>query len=206
MKNRAAVQESRNKNEAGVRQRILRSAVALFAQKGYAATSVREIVTRAGVTKPALYYYFGSKEGLFKSIMTAVAERQVAVMESALNHHGSSAERLRYFYHALIEAAKADHDVVRMMYAILFGPEEGIPEFDVEEIAARLKESIRGIYTEGVARGEFGRDDPELVAMLIMSVLDTAIVAECVRPRLGHAATVNDILELLLQGLMKRKS
>ena len=49
--------------EAGVeaRERLLSGATELFASKGYAATTVREIVERAGVTKPVLYYYFRSK-------------------------------------------------------------------------------------------------------------------------------------------------
>jgi AcrR family transcriptional regulator len=50
------------------RGRILETATDLFAEKGYAGTYVREIVEKAGVSKPALYYYFKSKEGLFYAI------------------------------------------------------------------------------------------------------------------------------------------
>jgi AcrR family transcriptional regulator len=49
--------------------RILDSAVRLFARKGFAATSVREIVQEADVTNPMLYYYFDSKEGLFSFLI-----------------------------------------------------------------------------------------------------------------------------------------
>jgi AcrR family transcriptional regulator len=47
------------------RERLLETAIGMFAAKGYAGTSVREIVERAAVSKPVLYYYFKSKEGLF---------------------------------------------------------------------------------------------------------------------------------------------
>ena len=50
------------------REKILEAAISLFAQKGYSQTSVNDIVGRAGVTKPVLYYYFGNKEGLFTEI------------------------------------------------------------------------------------------------------------------------------------------
>ncbi|MCE1227092.1 MAG: TetR/AcrR family transcriptional regulator, partial [Geobacteraceae bacterium] len=50
---------------ANVRQRLLDAALQLFSTKGYAATSVRELVEAAGVTKPVLYYYFKNKEGLY---------------------------------------------------------------------------------------------------------------------------------------------
>jgi hypothetical protein len=45
-------------NKQNARERLLEAGIALFAEKGYASTSVREIVARAGVTKPVLYYYF----------------------------------------------------------------------------------------------------------------------------------------------------
>ncbi|MCC8044031.1 MAG: TetR/AcrR family transcriptional regulator [Clostridiales bacterium] len=54
------------------RNRLLRCASELFYEKGYDAVGVQEIVVRAGVTKPTLYYYFGSKKGLLEAL---VAER-----------------------------------------------------------------------------------------------------------------------------------
>ena len=50
--------------ENAIATKLLDAAVRLFAHKGYPATSTREIVEAAGVTKPMLYYYFQSKEGL----------------------------------------------------------------------------------------------------------------------------------------------
>jgi AcrR family transcriptional regulator len=55
--------------DEGARHRLLVAATRLFARTGYAATSVREIVEAAGVTKPVLYYYFQSKEGLYLAIL-----------------------------------------------------------------------------------------------------------------------------------------
>lgn len=53
----------------GTRAQVMRAAARLFAERGYDAVSVREIVSEAGVTKPALYYHFGSKEGVALAIM-----------------------------------------------------------------------------------------------------------------------------------------
>ena len=60
--------------QVGGAEKILHVAICLFAQKGYDATSTREIVEAAGVTKPMLYYYFGSKEGLCKAAIKSFAE------------------------------------------------------------------------------------------------------------------------------------
>jgi len=51
--------------EQNSRETILKCALELFASKGYDAVGVSEIVAMAQVTKPTLYYFFNSKEGLF---------------------------------------------------------------------------------------------------------------------------------------------
>lgn len=51
------------------RETILNCALQLFSSKGYDAVGVTEIVDKAGITKPTLYYFFGSKEGLFKELL-----------------------------------------------------------------------------------------------------------------------------------------
>ena len=66
--------------ESGTRERLLETASHLFAEKGYASTSVREIVARAGVSKPVLYYYFQSKEGLYYALLKWGAEVQKKII------------------------------------------------------------------------------------------------------------------------------
>lgn len=53
------------------REAIINSALKLFCKRGYDAVGVQEIVDQAGITKPTLYYYFGSKQGLLKEILTS---------------------------------------------------------------------------------------------------------------------------------------
>jgi len=54
--------------KSGVKQTILNRALELFSAKGYEGVSVNELTEAAGITKPTLYYYFGSKEGLFEAV------------------------------------------------------------------------------------------------------------------------------------------
>lgn len=51
------------------REKILAVSLDLFFDKGYDAVSVQEIVEHAGITKPTLYYYFGSKYGLLEQLL-----------------------------------------------------------------------------------------------------------------------------------------
>ncbi|MFD0599125.1 TetR/AcrR family transcriptional regulator [Catellatospora coxensis] len=69
---------------AGVRERILAAAGALFAEQGYDATSVQQVVDRAGVTKGGLYHYFGAKEDLLVELYRAVFGQRLAALEKIL--------------------------------------------------------------------------------------------------------------------------
>ncbi len=66
------------------RQRIQDVARELFAEKGVQRTSLQDIANRLGITKPALYYHFSSREDLVRSILTPLiedGERFIAVQE-----------------------------------------------------------------------------------------------------------------------------
>src|SRR3954453_4036425 len=63
-----ALVSSERPGASQVARHIARVAARLFAAHGYDATSVRTIVEAAGVTKPTLYYHFGSKEGLAQAL------------------------------------------------------------------------------------------------------------------------------------------
>lgn len=66
------------------RELLLSTALDLFHARGYDAVGVQEIVERAGVTKPTLYYYFGSKLGLLKALLESRYQRlEDAVLDAS---------------------------------------------------------------------------------------------------------------------------
>ncbi|WP_026239947.1 TetR/AcrR family transcriptional regulator [Parafrankia discariae] len=65
------------------RARILSAAVELFAERGYAGTSVRDISERLGVTKAALYYHFSSKETILDALISPFVSRLGQLVELA---------------------------------------------------------------------------------------------------------------------------
>jgi AcrR family transcriptional regulator len=64
-----------------VPQRLLNVARTLFAQKGFYRTSVQDVVATAGVTKGAMYHYFGSKDDLLYEIYAGVLRMQMERLE-----------------------------------------------------------------------------------------------------------------------------
>ena len=67
---------------------ILEEALYLFAARGYEAVSVQEICGACGITKPTLYYYFGSKRGLLDAILERYAAPLVADLRGPTTYRG----------------------------------------------------------------------------------------------------------------------
>lgn len=65
------------------REVILSTALELFADKGYDATSMREIAEKIGISKPALYYHFDSKEDIVRGVLTDQLVQIEALVEWA---------------------------------------------------------------------------------------------------------------------------
>jgi len=64
-----------------VKEKIMSKALELFSAKGYEGVSVNELTAAAGITKPTLYYYFGSKEGLFEAMFQLHYARLNSIIE-----------------------------------------------------------------------------------------------------------------------------
>src|SRR5437763_7281448 len=108
--------------EGEVARQIARVAARLFAERGYDATSVREIVEAAGVTKPTLYYHFGSKEGLAQALFTVPMARLVAAWRAILDGPGDPAAKLEAVAEAHFAFGREDPDRARFAFALYFGP------------------------------------------------------------------------------------
>ncbi|OPZ08559.1 MAG: HTH-type transcriptional regulator TtgR [candidate division BRC1 bacterium ADurb.BinA364] len=154
----------------GSKARIMAEAVRLFAKKGYEASSVREIVEAAGVTKPVLYYYFKNKEDLFRQIV-AEAMRQFHddLLGAMQRECASLGERLRAIQDIYAESARTKRDLVKFIHAVAFSDlYDEIFDFDAEW--ARLLEAIAAMFREAQAAGQASdRQDPMVQAILFVS-------------------------------------
>ena len=139
-------------DEPSSADQIARTAARLFAARGYDATPVRAIVEAAGVTKPTLYYHFGSKAGLAKAVLTDPLNRLLASMRLALQSNLDSIRAAEEMFELNLAFSRDEPDRARFLYALFFGPlGSGLAEevkricdgFDVlwAELAGRLVEA-----------------------------------------------------------------
>ena len=166
------------------RGRLLTNAVGLFNRKGYAATTVREIVEAAGVTKPVLYYYFGSKEGIFLELMQSGLARLERIIEEARSSGGSAFARLVAVCDGTFSAFMENIPLVTLMNSIFHGPPQGAPHFDMQAFQTRMSNAVSQLLEEGINAGEF-KGNLEDMTWVILGAIRIATDIELVHPEMS---------------------
>lgn len=193
-------------HEAGARDRLLCAALTLFNEKGYAAASVREIVERAGVTKPVLYYYFGSKEGIYLELMQTAYEIMDSMAARAFSVGGSAQEKIIQFCSDLFDISVERLPMVRLIYAIYYGPPQGTPKFDLDVFPARLTEVLLHLVSSGMRESELKEGSVEDVAGAVMAIVTSVINEQiCCRENKPDRDTMLRMLRLLMTGIVPTK-
>jgi len=164
------------------RDRILDAALELFAEKGYEATSMREIAEQLGITKPALYYHFDSKEGIVRALLAdietqveelvewtriqpagpdlrrRVLERWTEIMQA----HGMTVFRFvianRQVVHEISPDRSGIHECMGELYRLLAGPEATVEE------QLRLRMAMMSINMAGFVGAGIDAPDEEILA------------------------------------------
>ncbi len=162
------------KSDVGGRERLLAAAVRLFGAKGYAATTVRDILRAAGVTAPVLYYHFGNKEGLWRALVREGVAKLGVAQDEAMAAAGSAVDRIRGFCRAAYEMRRQHADSHRVIWEILAGPPAAAPRLDLSGEAARFIERLRALVQEAVSSGELRACNALHVTLALMACLDAA--------------------------------
>ena len=186
-----------------VRELLLSGATGLFASKGYAATTVREIVGRAGVTKPVLYYYFRSKEGIYLELMREPFGKFAALIEETLLTAGSARERLVRLCLRAYDIVVEHIDAARVMYSIYYGPPQGAPFMDFDAYHRRFQEAVLQVLQEGVRDGEFRRVNLHDAMWAVVGAVNVAMEVELCHPpqSLGRDG-VRRVVEIVFEGIV----
>ena len=155
-----------------VRTRLLNAAVRVFDRKGYAGASVREIAEMAGVTKPAVYYHFGSKEGLLMAILEQAKRDVDEAIGRAVARTGTARQRILGLCEDVYALFGQNVPIARVAHAVFLGPPDGAPPFDVTVFEARFRGALEQIASDGVAAGEVRNGTVGDIALAVMGILE----------------------------------
>lgn len=149
-----------------VREReMLEVAGRVFAHRGFHAASMEEIAEGAGVSKPMIYNYFASKEGLYFAYIELAGRRMLSRMRNAVQAAGERPEE-RLWASALAFFGHVDDN--RDEWSVLFGElaARGAPfSREVSAIRARVSDGTAALFDEvlqsaGLSAGKIGGTEP----------------------------------------------
>lgn len=194
-----------NPSQGDTASRILAVAVELFASRGYAGTSIRDITDRLEITKSALYYHFASKEEILAALISPFREELRALLDEAEAGRLSPAGVLE----ALVEIVSRRGAVIQALLgdpSVVSHAHQSNPREDFRRLATALAagagvsilraRSALGAVNAGVFFGAErpSRLDPGRALQLVegdASILDPAERAEVVAAAVGALGAIH---------------
>ena len=191
-------------------EEIISAALEVFADRGFAVTTLEDIARKAGVTKGTIYLYFENKEALFKALIRGTIVPVIAKGEAIAQAFTGSARELfeklvREYWRLVGETALAGIPKLMMAEAGNF-PE--LARFYYEEVVTRGHRLMAGVLERGIKAGEFRRLDLMVATKLAMAPLMHAVVAQkafaqCMPDGFDVASYLNTHIDVYLHGIAK---
>lgn len=172
----------RTRSAEETRAMIISEATALFAVRGYERTSLNAIAKNIGISAPALYYHFDSKdEILFATLETTLLNLRAMSAEAVATTDGTPSESLRAFVRAHVFHDVGNVDIMPMLNAGLYNVDnliEGLPLAKRKRLTLLQREfldRLRDILRAGQDEKSFRIDDITATAFAIIGIVDFAV-------------------------------
>ena len=169
------------------RDRLVRTALRLGAEHGYAGVSNREIVAACGCTKGAIYWYFESKEDLFRTVLSETLADFQARLAEGMGAAATWQEKLGRLFALFVEVLEAEDDPHRDLLLLMLrttprGPGQA-------DLGPATQQRMLGWIAEILAEGGASDETRELVALINAAglgvLVQTASGESTARPVLG---------------------
>ena len=155
---------------------IIDAALALFVEKGFAATRLDDVAARAGLSKAAIYLYFEDKTALFQGVVRQAVAVNLGTVEAMLKaHRGPVAALLPRILEFM--AGRIEETPLAAVAKLVIAESRAFPEigrFYLKEVIGRGLPMFEGLIARGIEQGEFRRVDP---AMTVRSIVGAMLLA-----------------------------
>jgi AcrR family transcriptional regulator len=153
----------------GTRARLLDSAVAAFAERGFHGTTTRDIAAAAGMSPAAVYVHHKSKEELLYQISRGGHEQTLRVVRTAIASDPDPAHQLCAVVRALAVHHARAHTIARVVnyeFAALSGKHLA----EIRQLRRAITGEIRALVERGVQAGVFDTPDPAMATTALVSL------------------------------------
>ncbi len=196
------MQDSSHKKEKRIE--ILKVAKKMFAHYGFKKTSMDDIATNMGLAKTSLYYYFKSKNKLFKAVVEYESELLLTKLEEEVSKQNSPEQKIKLYFITRMNYLKKFINLHKLTTSVAREVLAYAEETRVKFLNAE-KKIILEILNMGLDKKVFKIDNPELVALgLIASIkgLESSILSHDDREIIS--SNFEEMLNILLHGIVKK--
>jgi AcrR family transcriptional regulator len=174
----AAGSETQQRKDARVerrRRRIADAALALFANRGYNATSVEDVVAQAKVSKSAFYEFFMSKEDCFRELLSQEGGALIRdVLTSAATGHDHHA-RLRLGITTFVRSCFERSSVARLLIVESVGLSEGVDKVR-HDLQGRFADAVGEEVRNAMLHDPFYADkDPQVFGRAVVGAVSDSV-------------------------------
>jgi TetR/AcrR family transcriptional regulator len=189
-------------------QQILAAALRLFASRGYAGTSVQDIVAAARVTKPALYYYFANKAALYQALVTSAHEERYRLMRAAAKRGVTLEQQLVEILTALFDYTRDHRELMRLAFTTAFASPDELPDdLDYLSRSQRNFDFMNALVKKGLQTGVLDRRfDSKELAFGVYGLMNVYVMAHLMMPDCKlDRSTARHVVQLFLSGAAAKK-
>jgi AcrR family transcriptional regulator len=162
--------EQKQTDREAKRDALLLAAVRMFNERGFHATSLDDVASSLGVTKPTIYHYLGNKEQVLLECMTIGLTRLQDASARAKSESGSAIDRLRAF---LVQYAHVN--MTEFGQCVIRTGDELLSPDGVEKLHALkrpIDSAMRELIEEGVAEGSIAPCDPKMMTFTLAGAVN----------------------------------
>ncbi len=184
------------------RQRILRAAIEVFAEKGYYAARMTDVAARAQVADGTLYLYFEGKEHLLISVFDDVLTRFIERVQKEIAELDDPYEKLRVMVRLHLETLGRDRSLAHILQIETRQSRRFMSLFTRGHFGAYL-DLLQEILEEGQELGRFRRDiNPRLATLVVFGAIDELTTSWLLLEQpVDLIRNVTPVLRLITEGL-----
>lgn len=151
------------------RARLLAAALSAFAERGFHATTTRDIASAAGMSPAALYVHHRSKEELLHLLSRQGHETTLALVRAGVASSSDPADQLVAVVRALTLHHSREHTSARVVNYELaaLSPEHRV---EIRSLRRRIEDEVRALVERGVTSGAFATPRPRMTAVALLSM------------------------------------
>ena len=186
------------------KEAILSEAKQLFSIKGYRGTTLGDLTTSFGVSRPSVYYYYKSKMEILSELHSKGFNEAVSNFDKILSTTLPTKEKFRKILEVHTRNLANDTELSKVFYL----DEMEMPDKLRKEIRKRRRgytDRIIEVYKKGVAEGIFKKIDPKMAVYLLLGACNWLAMWYSPKKNIDPETIVQSLMAILTEGYEEKK-